>query len=178
MKESMILFSKTQEEEEVFHQEDLVALFPFGLSLNQDATRPILLLKDAQHDLTLPVAINPLEAGATLSQTSSQVNPSTPHRFTQLLLSSLNIEIKQCVFVQVKGVHQYVRIYFSGHPYVNSLKLRADEAMSLCVSLNVPLFASRKIIEASKMMTAEIQGMNETVMRDPRVLDKKHHWLM
>lgn len=32
-------------EEEVFHQQDLVQLFPYGLSVTTDVNRPFLLLR-------------------------------------------------------------------------------------------------------------------------------------
>lgn len=171
-------FEAAEVEEEVFHQDDLVELTPFGMSLSTDSQRPFLLLKDATGELTLPVALNPLEAGVTLTQSSNGTAPTTPHRFTQMLLEGLGIEPKQAVFVQIKGVHQYVRIYLSGHPLMSSVKLRADEAMSLCLHLGVPLFATRNFILRSKVMTAEIEGMGGQMKARPELFVKNHRFLM
>lgn len=155
-------FSHSQEEEITFHQEELIQLFPFGVSLATDDSRPILLLKDEKCIHTLPVALNTLEAGVTLSQANKSVAPVTPHKFTELLMASMGVKAVQCVFVQIKGAHQFVRIYLSGHPGQNSIKLRADEAMSLCLHLGIPIFATLSFIGQSKVMTAEIRGKTET----------------
>lgn len=171
-------FAATQSEEEVFHQDDLVRLVPFGLSLSTDSQRPFLLFKDPSGEHTLPVALNPLEAGVTLTQSSNGVAPTTPHRFTQMLLEGLGIEARQAVFVQIKGAHQYVRIYLSGHPLVSSLKLRADEAMSLCLHLGVPIFATPSFIRRSKVMTAEIEGLGGKMKARPDLFVKNHRFLM
>lgn len=172
------IFFQTSGEEEVFHQEDLVLLQPFGISISTDPQRPFLLLKDSKHELTLPVAISPLEAGVTLNQHNKSAAPSSPYKFTQELLQSLSIEIKQCVFVQIKGPLQYVRIYFSGHPNTNSLKLRADEAMSMCLHFNVPIFATKAFINKSKLMNTQIEGLSESLLKNHRILVKNHPYIM
>ena len=153
---AQIIFAQQTQEEEVFHQNDLVRLFPFGLSVTTDASRPFLLLKDEAHLHTLPVAVSPIDAGVALSQSNRTTLESTPHKFTALLMQSLDVEIKQAVFVEIKGSHQYLRLYLSGHQNLSSIKLRADEAMSLCLYLGVPLFATRNFIGRSRVLSAEV----------------------
>jgi bifunctional DNase/RNase len=154
---TQIVFQNQTQEEEVFHQEDLIQLFPYGLSVATEVSRPFLLLKDQGHQYTLPVAISPIEAGVALSQTNKSITPLSPHRFSSLLLQSLGMEIKQAVFVEIKGSSQYLRLYMSGHPDMSSMKLRAEEAMSLCIYLNVPIFATREFISRSRVMSAELE---------------------
>ncbi|AFY01734.1 DUF151 domain-containing protein [Bdellovibrio bacteriovorus] len=155
---TQIVFSNESREEESFHQKELVQLFPYGLSVTTDATRPFLLFKDEAHQYTLPVAVSAIDAGVAMSQSNKMILESSPHKFTALMLESLGIEIKQAVFVEIKGAHQYLRLYISGHPQTNSLKLRADEAMSLCLYLGVPLFATKSFIGRSRVMNAEVEG--------------------
>lgn len=155
---AQIIFTNESQDEEVFRQEDLVQLFPYGLSVTTDASRPMLLLKDEGHQHTLPVALSPIEAGFALSQSNKTTVPSTPHKFTEILIQSLNIEIKQAVFVEIRGANQYLRLYFTGHASMSSIKLRADEAMSLCLHLNVPIFATKNYIGRSRVMSAEVEG--------------------
>ncbi|MNK08023.1 hypothetical protein D3C87_259460 [compost metagenome] len=154
---AQIVFATESQEEETFHQNDLVQLFPYGLSVTTDPMRPFLLLKDEAHQYTLPVAVTPIEAGVSLAQSNKTILQASPHRFTAELLTSLGIEVKQCVFVEIKGSHQYVRLYLSGHAKLNSLKLRADEAMSLCLYLGTPLYATKNIIGRSRVMNAAME---------------------
>ena len=163
---AQIIFANESQDEETFHQKDLIQLFPYGLSVSTDAARPFLLLKDEGHQHTLPVAVSAIDAGVALSQSNNQILTSSPHKFTEMMLSSLGIEIKQAVFVEIKGAHQYLRLYVSGHPKTNSFKLRADEAMSLCLYLGVPMFATKSFIGRSRVMSAEVddQGQKITAM--------------
>ncbi|MCC2680252.1 MAG: hypothetical protein K0R29_2828 [Pseudobdellovibrio sp.] len=173
-----ILFSKPQEERVDFEEKDLIELFPFGLSLTNDSTRPFMILKDKQQEVSLPVALNQIEAGVTLTQSSQSTVPVSLHRFSESLLESLNIKLERCIFVEIKGVHQYVRLYMSGHPQYHSMKFRADEVMSLCFHLKVPIFATKNFINRSKVMSAEIVGLAEGMQNNPLLLAKTHNYLM
>lgn len=155
---TQIVFASQSTDEETFHQDDLVRLYPYGLSITTDPMRPFLLLKDEGHQMTLPVAVSPIEAGVAMAQSSKEALQASPHRFTLELLQSMDIEIKQAVFVEVKNSSQYVRLYLSGHPKMNSIKLRADEAMSLCLYLETPLYATKSIIGKSRIMSTEIES--------------------
>lgn len=173
-----ILFSKPQEESINFAEKDLVELFPYGLSLSNEAQRPFMILKDKSGDMTLPVPINQLEAGVTLTQSSHSLESMTTHTFSDKLLKSLDIKLERCVFIEIKGVHQYVRVYMKGHPQYHSLKFRADEVMSLCIHLKVSIFATKAFINRSKHMSAEIVRLAQGVAQDPLALIKTHTYLM
>jgi bifunctional DNase/RNase len=171
------IFSKTQDEKVDFIQQDLIELKPYGMSLHNDTTRPFLLLKDDSGRYTLPVGINQIEAGVTLTQSSTNHSLGTPHTFSEKLLNSLDIKIDRCIFVEISGHHQYVRVYMSGHPRHQSLKLKAEDAMSLCLHLKVPFYASASFIQRSKTMTAEVSESAKKVLNhtDHVSLKKQYH---
>lgn len=160
-------FSKAQDEKVNFQDEDLIELKPYGMSLNNDTTRPFLLLKDISGRYTLPVGINQIEAGVTLTQSSNGLALGTPHIFSEKLLKSLDITIEKCIFVEITGHHQFVRIYMNGHPRYQSIKLKAEDAMSLCLHLKVPFFATASFIQRSKVMTAEVSLSAKNILNQP-----------
>ncbi len=173
-----ILFSKPQEERVDFEEKDLIELFPYGLSLSNDSTRPFMILKDKNHEVTLPVPINHLEAGVTLTQSANASVPVTLHKFSESLLKSLDIKLERCIFVEIKGVHQYVRLYMLGHTQYHSMKFRADEVMSLCIHMKVSIFATKSIINKSKVMSAELVDLAQSAESNPLLMVKHHQYLM
>lgn len=148
-----IEFVQVDIEEEVFHSKDLIQLYPLGISLAHDVQKPFLLFRDEKSEVTLPVALSQLEAGIYVAQGQDAL--ASPHGFLEEILKSFNIELRQCVFVQVQPDSQMVRIYFSGHPMMNSIKLRADQIISLCLQFNVPFYASREFIQKSALIQAK-----------------------
>lgn len=176
-REFLPLFADSQDQEETFHQNDLIQLFPFGIGMGTEGTRPLLLLKDVTHELTLPVSVSPIEAGVSLTQ-SNLTNTSGVHHFAELLLQTLNMTARQCVFVQIKGPHQYVRIYLTGHANASSIRLRADEAMSLCQELKIPIFATRSFIQRSRTLMSETEGLAKNVQAIPQINHRPHPYVM
>ncbi|MFZ3229281.1 MAG: hypothetical protein WA160_03675 [Pseudobdellovibrio sp.] len=172
------LFSKPQDETIDFDDKDLILLIPYGLSLSNDASRPFLILKDSSGDFVLPVPINQLEAGVTLTQSASAAIPVSMHKFSERLLNSLDITLERAVFVEIKGVHQFLRIYMNKHPLYQSMKFRADEVMSLCIHLKIPLYATKAYINKSKVMSAEIVGIAKEIQENPSLLTRHHTYLM
>ncbi|MGZ3795619.1 MAG: bifunctional nuclease family protein [Pseudobdellovibrionaceae bacterium] len=176
--DSQIVFSADLSEKTPFVEKDLIRLKPYGLSVSTDFARPFLLLKDDNHNYTLPVAINPLEAGVALTQANKSVAPTTTHRFTEVLLESLDIKIEKCIFVEIKGHFQFVRLFLKNHPSLQTLKLRADEVMSLCLHLDIPIYASKEYIAKSRVMNAEMDGVSADIKAHPSIIQKNHPYIM
>ena len=168
----------SQNQEEIFHQKDLIELKPYGISIAPNNERPFLLLKNSNGEHVLPVFLNPLEAGVTLTQSNKSITPLTPHRFARELMKSLDVSIQQMVFVQIKGLHQFVRLYLQGHPKMNSIKLRADEVMSLALEMNVPIFATLAHIQKAKLLNAQMESFSEDFIKKAKSSQKNQPYMM
>ncbi len=167
------LFEKHQEDLLNFVEKDLVELKAYGLSLSNGLSRPFLILKDLDGEHTLPVGISQIEAGVTLTQSNPQQILSSPHTFLQKLIESLDIKIEKCVFTEITGNHQFVRIFMRGHPKYQSFKLRADEAMSLCLQLKVPFFATKAFINKSKVLSSLVVDESKELVMQQMGLSNK-----
>lgn len=151
----------------------------FGLTVLAEGQRPLLLLKDTSGELTLPVPLQPIEAGMTLSQTNTALKPSTPHKVTELLLRSIGVRITRCEFTGPAGPSPVVDLFLENHPRGETrLRVRAEEAMSLCLQLNVPIFASRAFILQSREAVALDQAEMQHLLKNPSALKRSHAYLM
>jgi hypothetical protein len=171
-------FQVSQEDEEVFHQAELIQLFPYGISIAPQIERPFLILKSDRAEHVLPVFLNPLEAGVTLTQSNRTIAPLTPHGFARELMKSLDIRPLQLVFVQIKGAHQFVRIYMQGHPRLNSIKMRADEVMSLALEMSIPIFATVAHIQNAKVLNAQLEAYSQDFIRKTLSEQKNQSYIM
>ncbi len=138
---------------------------------------PVLVLKAVKMDLTLPIPLNPLEAGITLAQSNKSIAPVSPHKATAALLKALSMNIDKCVFVEIKNSHQYVKLFITGHPQVRSLKLKAEEVLSLCLYLEVPLYTTREFIDRSRIMVAEIDEQRRDFLTTHGLLPNNHLYM-
>ncbi len=166
-------------EEEIFHQKDLIALFPFGVSLAPDLSDTFFFLKNKDQNLTLPVLVNPIEASLILAQlnVAAELQMVQPHSVLNNMLKTLGVGLLQCVFVQTKGNRQLVRLYFNGHPAANSIKVYADQAMSICIAMRVPIFATLNFINQSKVVQVQAEGLTKNMIEKQKMLLKNSTYL-
>ena len=155
-----ITFSQSTEDEVVFHDQDLIQIKPLGLSFTHDLQKPFLLFRDLENKKTFAVGISPIEAGIFISQNqqSSLIKKTGPHLFLAEIMSLFDVQIKRCVFVQIQPEAQYVRLYLTGHPMVSSLKFKAEDVMSVCLHLEVPIFVTQDMIRKSISLISQEVG--------------------
>ncbi len=89
----------------------------------------------------------------------------------------MNMRLEKCVFIEIKNSHQYVKLFITGHPQLRSLKVKAEDVLSLCLYLEVPLYATKEFIARSRVMVAEIDEKRRDLLSNPGVLSKGHHYI-
>lgn len=142
--------------------EALVELEVFGINVMNEACPPVLLLRNSDGALTLPVPLSPLEAGLTLGQSPALQNMTHPHSGVAEVLASCGLVITQAVFEEIRQQKQMLRLFFKNHPQkLSSLLLPAGGVMSFCLHQKVPVFASKEFIQKSQLLVSELQGMAE-----------------
>lgn len=161
--------------------ESRVELQPLGVQLMGEGLLPLLLLKergaDGLGDLSLPVPLSPLEAGLTLGQAQPNLELTGPHKGTAAIFDSLNLKIKKATFEDIRGQKQMLRLEFENHPHLDSLLVPAAGALSLCLALKVPIFASREFIRRSQSMANELQGLARDLKEASVSIKKNHQYL-
>lgn len=171
------VFKKDEKENPIENEKDLIEMKIYGISLGPDQSRPVVVFRDISEKIHLPVPVAPVQAGVILAHTSPSVTPSSVHHITELILNSLNINISKCVFVEVSGHHQYVRLYFENHPNYGSIKVRADEAIGLCLHFKVSMFATKDFINKSRVMMSQIDESMKVSPQNLMLMDRRQGFL-
>jgi hypothetical protein len=106
---------------------------------------------------------------------------SSPHRFAEMLLSRLNIHIEKCVFIEIKNHSQFVKLIVKGETLYSQpeeFKLRAEEAMSLCVYHKIPIYATRAFAMNSRILHAEVDASEKNMFMGRQMVDRTTTYLM
>jgi len=165
-------------EAQLHSEKQWVQVFPWGVALSADQSRPIMIFKDKEEKMTLPVWLSPLDAGISLSQSMKQAVPSSPHNLTQKILGKVGAELKKCLFVEIKGHNQIVELHFEGHPDLKLLSHRADESLSFCLHAQAEFFAPHWFIEESRQLNSDLEGLQKGLELDPGLGQNYHPYLM
>lgn len=153
---------------------DLIELFPYGVTMSVDQTRPVMIFKDESEKVVMPVWLSPLDAGIAMSQSSKNQNLGSPHNLTSKVFEALGLQLESCYFDELVGSIQYVKLHFKGSRKLKTLKIKADEAMSFCLKTDCKYFASHDLIEDCKLVQLEFDE-NQKMKKD--LLRNRHPYL-
>ena len=179
--------------------EEMVELFPHGISVGTSLGRPVLVLKDKKGIDVLPVWMQPLDAGVALAELSHG-SGSTPHAVVRRLFEVMNLKMESCVFSEVIGNHQFVDLSFSS-PSVGAsagvslegstsnirlTRVRADEAMSFCLQARGKFLATREYMARCRSLDGDLtqlenslnQGLLPELRTEMEISSKKHPYVM
>ncbi|MCM2281679.1 MAG: bifunctional nuclease family protein [Bdellovibrionaceae bacterium] len=154
----------------------LEEMFVYGITLGSSQRRPILVLKDRDSRLTLPVWLNPVDASYAMRDHSHQAY--AVHTVALAMMSRFGVRLDRCVFTEVKGHHQFVTLHFAGNPQLEKLEVRADDAMSLCLATSARFFATQEFVERCRDVDAEMLELEAGLNLKPEIGSKNHPYVM
>lgn len=159
-------------------KDDWIELFPYGVTLGVDQSRPILIFKDKHEKYVLPVQLSPQDAGLAINEKSPRVSGNSPHVAAFEIMKHLDLKLDRCVFKNIKGHHQFVDLFFTGSDELKKLHLRADSVMSFCLHSETKYFCCLEYIKESRQLDAEMNesehmhvGINPVVHPEGRYLN-------
>lgn len=169
--------------------ETWLELFPSGIAINSGLGRPLLILKDKAGNEVLPVWMHPLDAGVAMAEMQEGLG-LTPHVVTRKVLEAVGLSCESCTFVELVGHHQYVQLLF--RPLGDSqtapltLRLRADEAMSFCLTAKARFFSTASYMTRCRALQAELGSLEENLQNgqlsalrsEIEKSSKKHPYMM
>lgn len=157
---------------------DWVEMFPYGVTISPDGSRPLMLFKDKQEKRVLPVWLSHLDAGIAIRENGmmSDLNES-PYHITWKILDPLGIKLRKCFFMEIRGHHQFVELHFEGHPKLKTLECRADESVSFCMSRKAQFFCKPSFIDRCQVLESEMETVSDRVLHNPNILTKNHQYM-
>lgn len=152
-----------------------IEMFPFGVAMGANRTRPVMIFKDKNEKRVLPVWLSHMDAGIAVAQSAISHHVITnasgsPHELSWRVLAALGIKLEKCLFKKVTGHHQYVELHFktkSGRRLpqaLQTLETRADDAISFCLRSGCKFYSTFDYIEKSRILEGEVMRINDDMV--------------
>lgn len=154
----------------------LTEMFVYGITLGSKQRRPVLVLKDQAGLMTLPVWLNPVDASYALRDHSHQAYAA--HAVTLAVMERFGARLERCVFSEIKGHHQFVILHFSGNPKMETLEIRAGDAMSLCLATSTRFFATQAFVDRARDIDVEMAELEAGLNLKTEIGSKNHQYMM
>jgi bifunctional DNase/RNase len=129
----------------------LVEMFIKGLMIDPVTNLPIVILRDADNQRTLPIWVGPVEANAIALQIEN-VSPARPmtHDLLRNALEGLGATVERVVISNLSDgtFFAYLQLSQGGEPvFIDS---RPSDAIALSLRTKAPVFVDAKVLDEAK----------------------------
>jgi uncharacterized protein len=143
-------------------KEDFILMMVGGLTLDPTTKMPIVVLKDPDNKLNLPIWIGPLEA-ASMATELEGIKPQRPmtHDLLRNVLSELGASVEAIEITELRENTYFARIELKtrdgGSLHIDS---RPSDAISVALRTKSPIYVAKAVLEASSELheSAEQEG--------------------
>lgn len=122
-----------------------------GIALDPFTNTPIVILKDAVNDKTLPIWIGFMEASSIAMELEKtpRIRPIT-HDLIKNLLEKLKFDVTKIEVTDLRDDTFYARVYLKRDDEEYSLDSRPSDAIAIALRTDSPIFVNEEVIEKSK----------------------------
>jgi bifunctional DNase/RNase len=132
-------------------KEDFILMMVGGLTLDPTTKMPIVVLKDPDNKLNLPIWIGPLEA-ASMATELEGIRPARPltHDLLRNVLGDLGATVEAVEITELRENTYYARIELrtrdGGAVRIDS---RPSDAISIALRTKSPIYVAKAVLESS-----------------------------
>jgi hypothetical protein len=141
------------------HREDFILMMVGGITIDPSTKMPIVVLKDPDNKLNLPIWIGPLEATAMATELEG-IKPQRPmtHDLLRNLLTEFGATVESAEITELKDNTYFARIQLkSREGRAIEIDSRPSDAIALALRTKSPIYVAKKVLEASSELH-ESQG--------------------
>lgn len=132
-------------------KEDFILMVVGGLTLDPNTKMPIVVLRDPDNKLNLPIWIGPLEA-ASMATEIEGIKPQRPmtHDLLRNVLGELGTTVEAVEITELRENTYYARIELRTREG-NALQLdsRPSDAISVALRTKSPIYVAKQVLETS-----------------------------
>jgi bifunctional DNase/RNase len=132
-------------------KEDFILMMVGGLTLDPTTKMPIVVLKDPDNKLNLPIWIGPLEA-ASMATELEGIKPQRPmtHDLMRNVLGELGASVESVEITELRENTYYARLELKtregGLLHIDS---RPSDAISVALRTKSPIYVAKTVLELS-----------------------------
>lgn len=129
----------------------LVEMSIRGLMIDPVTNMPIVILRDADNQRTVPIWVGPVEANAIALQVENVASPRPmTHDLLRTLLEEFGVSLARVVISDLRDGTFYAYLELRRGDDVTYLDARPSDAIALSIRAKAPVFVDTKVIDQAK----------------------------
>jgi uncharacterized protein len=143
-------------------RENFVLMLVGGLTLDPVTKTPIVILKDSDNKLNLPIWIGLLEATsmATELEGIKMARPMT-HDLLRSVLEELGGVVDRIEVTDLRDNTYFALIHLTVDGRTIAVDSRPSDAISLALRTKSPIYVARKVLESSSVLQPQAEAVQE-----------------
>ena len=143
-------------------REDFIEMRVGGLTLDPVTKTPIVILKDPDNKLNLPIWVGLMEATAMATELEGikMARPMT-HDLLRTVVDTLGGVVESIEVTDLRDSTYYAVIYLEVGGRRVSVDSRPSDAISLALRTKSPIFVAKKVLEASSNVQQKVEEPQE-----------------
>ena len=123
-----------------------------GLAMDPESNTPIIILKSAEDDRTIPIWIGLLEATSIASAMRSiKFDRPMTHDLFKNFMEIQKVEVAKVEVCDLKDNTYYARIYCISEEKTFSMDARPSDAIAIALRFSAPIYVDDKVFSESKI---------------------------
>ena len=141
------------------HTEDAILMNVGGLTLDPATKTPIVVLRDPDNKLNLPIWIGLLEATAIATELEGikMARPMT-HDLLRNLIGELGATVERIEITDLRENTYYALIHLRIDGSERTIDSRPSDAISLALRSKSPIYVAKRVLEASSVLQQSEEG--------------------
>ena len=143
-------------------RENFIEMRVGGLTLDPMTKTPIVILKDGDNKLKLPIWIGLMEATAMATELEGirMARPMT-HDLLRRLIDELGGQVESIEVTELKDNTYYASICLQAGEKKLTIDSRPSDAISLALRTKSPIFVAKQVLEASSVLQQLEDGQKD-----------------
>ena len=139
--------------------ENAIPMSVGGLTLDPATNTPIVILKDSDNKVNLPIWIGLLEATAIATELEGikMARPMT-HDLLRNLIGELGGTVESVEITDLRENTYYAVIHISVAGSARAIDSRPSDAISLALRVKSPIYVAKRVLEASSALQQMEEG--------------------
>jgi len=155
-------------------RENTIQMTVGGLTLDPVTKTPIVILKDGENKLNLPIWIGLLEATAMATELEGikMARPMT-HDLLRSVLAEMGGSVEAVEITELKENTYYAQIYLNAAGRQLSIDSRPSDAIALALRTKSPIYVAKEVLEASSILQQSEENRDTEVSNVSNVSKEK-----
>ncbi len=145
-------------------KDDTIQMSVGGLTLDPVTKTPIVILKDTENKLNLPIWIGLLEATAMATEIEGikMARPMT-HDLLKTILGEVGCSVESVEIAELKENTYYAAVNLTVAGRQMMVDSRPSDAIALALRTKSPIYVAKAVLEASSMLQQNEEGAERAV---------------